>query len=33
MRKLSYRHRLRLKRLGKWIGICALVLAVLIHRA
>ena len=29
MRKLSYRHRLRLKRLGKWIGICALVLAVL----
>ncbi len=29
MRKLSYRHRLRLKRLGKWIGICVLILAVL----
>ena len=29
MRKLSYRHRLRLKRLGKWIGLCVLILAVL----
>ena len=29
MRKLSYRHRRRLRRVGKWIGICALILAVL----
>ncbi len=29
MRKLSYRHKLRLKRAGKWIGITVLVLAVL----
>ena len=29
MRKLSYRHKLQLRRIAKWVGLTALVLTVL----